>query len=281
MSSLRGLLELGVDREVASAVDSAPNRVNEFGYDPWGFSPRFAKLGYTFVKRTFLPWFRPSVHGIENVPSGRVLLIANHSGQLPFDGVVIALVMMLYGKPPRAIRAMVERAFPTMPFINEVMSRGGAVLGDPVNCKNLLEDDQAIVVFPEGARGGGKLWKDRYKLQHFGRGFMRLALQTNCPIVPIGVVGGEESIISVYNAQRLAKIVGMPYVPISPLLPVLGPLSLLPMPVKFRIRFGKPLTFEGRHDDEDAAIDSKVAVVKDAVKGLIDAELAARKGIFR
>jgi 1-acyl-sn-glycerol-3-phosphate acyltransferase len=281
MANLESLAKLGIDREVAAAVDAAPNRVNEFGYDPWGFSPAFAKLGYTFAKRTMLPYFRPEVHGIENVPTGRVLLVPNHSGQLPFDGILIALVMILHGKPPRAVRAMVERAFPSMPFVNELLSRGGAVLGDPVNCKNLLEDDQAILVFPEGARGGGKLWKDRYKLQHFGRGFMRLALQTKTPIVPVGVVGGEESIISVYNAKRLAKIMGMPYVPISPLLPVLGPFAMAPMPVKFRIRFGAPLRFEGPHDDEDAVIDRKVDVVKESIAGLLSTELAARKGIFR
>ena len=277
----QALRRASVSPEVEEAVDAAPNRVNEFGYDPWGFSPSFAKIGYTIAKRTLLPWFRPEVHGIEHVPSGRVLLIANHSGQLPFDGVVIALVMMLHGKPPRAIRAMVERAFPSMPFVNEVMMRGGAVLGDPVNCRNLLEDDQAILVFPEGARGGGKLWKNRYQLQAFGRGFMRLALQTKTPIVPVSVVGGEESIISVYNAKRLAKLLGMPYVPISPLLPVLGPLALAPMPVKFHVRFGAPLHFEGPPDDEDTRIDDKVERVKDAIRAQIATDRATRKGIFR
>ena len=141
--ALPALLERTIDPDVARAVDAAPNRVNEFGFDPWGFSPQFAKLGYSFGKRVLLPYFRPEVHGIENVPEGRVLLVPNHSGQLPWDGVLIALVMILHGKPPRAVRAMVERAFPAMPFVNEVLIRGGAVLGDPVNCKNLLEDEQA------------------------------------------------------------------------------------------------------------------------------------------
>lgn len=269
-----------VDADVARAVDAAPNRVNEFGFDPWGFSPEFAKLGYSFGKRFFMRYFRPEVSGIENVPEGRVLLVPNHSGQLPFDGIVIALVMLLHGKPPRAVRAMVERAFPSMPFVNEVLIRGGAVLGDPVNCKNLLEDEQAILVFPEGARGGGKIFQKRYQLQKFGRGFMRLALQTKTPIVPVGVVGGEESIISLYDARRLARLLGIPYAPISPFLPVLGPLAYFPMPVKFHIRFGEPLRFDGPSDDEDARIDEKVDVVKAAIAGLIETERANRKGIF-
>jgi 1-acyl-sn-glycerol-3-phosphate acyltransferase len=281
LSRLSSLLGRAVDPDVARAVDAAPNKVNEFGFDPWGFSPEFAKVGYTFGKSFFLRWFRPEVSGIENVPEGRVLLVPNHSGQLPFDGVVIALVMLLYGKPPRAVRAMVERAFPSMPFVSELLIRGGAVLGDPVNCRNLLEEDQAILVFPEGARGGGKIFQKRYQLQRFGRGFMRLALATNTPIVPVGVVGAEESIISLYDARRLARLLGLPYAPISPLLPVLGPLAYFPMPVKFRIRFGAPLRFDGPSDDEDTLIDEKVDVVKASIAELIETERAARKGVFR
>lgn len=280
-SYLSSLLQRAVDPDVERAVDAAPNRVNEFGFDPWGFSPSFAKVGYTFGKSFFLRWFRPEVAGIENVPEGRVLLVPNHSGQLPFDGIVIALSMLLYGKPPRAVRAMVERAFPSMPFVNEILMRGGAVLGDPVNCKNLLEDEQAILVFPEGARGGGKVFQKRYQLQKFGRGFMRLALATKTPIVPVGLVGGEESIISLYDVRPLAKLLGLPYAPVSPLLPILGPLAYFPMPVKFRIRFGEPLHFEGPSDDEDAVIDAKVDVVKARIDGLLAIERAARKGIFR
>jgi 1-acyl-sn-glycerol-3-phosphate acyltransferase len=281
MSAVERLLAGTIDPDVERAVDAAPNRVNEFGFDPWGFSPAFAKLGYSFGKRVLLPYFRPEVHGIENVPSGRVLLVPNHSGQLPWDGVLIALTMILHGKPPRAVRAMVERAFPAMPFVNELLIRGGAVLGDPVNCRNLLEEEQAILVFPEGARGGGKVYQKRYQLQQFGRGFMRLALQTKTPIVPVGVVGGEESIVSVYDAKRLARVLGMPYFPVSPWLPLLGPFAYLPMPVKFHIRFGAPITFDGRPDAEDIEIDKKVDRVKDAIASLLEDGLASRKGIFR
>jgi 1-acyl-sn-glycerol-3-phosphate acyltransferase len=189
---------------------------------------------------------------------------------------VIALATLLHGKPPRMVRAMVERWFPKMPFINEIFARGGAVLGAPINCRNLLLDEQAILVFPEGARGSGKLFKDRYKLVPFGRGFMRLALQTNTPIVPTAVIGGEEAVVSVHSSKILARLLKAPYFPIPPHLPLFGLLAYLPLPVKFRVHFGKPMHFEGAFDDEDAAIDAKVKVVMSEVQRLIDEGLRAR-----
>ena len=269
-----------VDDDVARALAALPTHVNELGYDPWGFSPSYARVGYSLAKRFVHAYFRPDVVGIENVPKGRVLLVANHSGQLPLDGVVIAVTCLLEAHPPRLVRPMVERWFPRVPFINEVISRGGATLGAPINCRNLLNDEQAILVFPEGVKGSGKVWSQRYKLQAFGRGFMRLALQTNTPIVPIGVVGGEESLISVHNWRGMAKLLGMPYLPIPALLPVLGPLAFLPLPVKFYLRFGAPLTFEGRHDDDDAVIDAKVRTVTSAIDGLIEQGRNARTSLF-
>jgi 1-acyl-sn-glycerol-3-phosphate acyltransferase len=269
-----------IDADVARAIDSLPNKVNDLGYDAWGFSPEYAKNWYSVGKKLLTTYFRPEVTGLEHLPKGRVLIVANHSGQFPIDGMIIALTCLLHAKPPRLARAMVERWFPTLPFVNELFIRCGAVLGDPVNCRNLLLDDQAIVVFPEGVKGGGKTWKHRYKLQRFGRGFMRLALQTQTPIVPCAVIGGEESIISIYNAKRLAKLLGMPYFPISPFLPVLGPASYFPLPVKFHVHLGEPLRFEGPYDDEDQAIDDKVKVVSGAIQQLIDRGLAERRSIF-
>ncbi|MBS2015077.1 MAG: acyltransferase family protein [Deltaproteobacteria bacterium] len=261
-----------VDPEIAAAIDSLPNKVNELGYDAWGFHKEESKVWYSAGKRFFTPYFRPEVTGLENLPEGRVLIVPNHSGQLPIDGMVIALACLLHAKPPRLVRAMVERWFPKIPFVNELFVRCGAVLGDPTNCRNLLLDDQVIVVFPEGVKGSGKTWDRRYELQQFGRGFMRLALQTRTPIVPCAVIGGEESIISLYNWKRGARLLGMPYFPITPL-PV-------PLPVKFHVHFGEAMRFEGPHDDEDAAIDAKVKQVTGAIEGLIEYGLSARKGIF-
>ncbi|MEQ8276771.1 MAG: lysophospholipid acyltransferase family protein [Deltaproteobacteria bacterium] len=249
------------------------------GYDAWGFNPAeirpFTKLAY-FLYR----YFHPEIRGIENIPEGRVLLVPNHSGQLPMDGLVVGMACVLEGKPPRLARAMAERWFPTLPFINVMFSRSGVVVGDPINCRNLLEQENAILVFPEGARGSGKTWDHRYRLVPFGRGFMRLALQTNAPIVPVSVVGAEESIVSVHNAKTLADLLGTPYFPIHPLLPILGPLAYIPLPTKFYIDFGEPMHFEGPFDDEDEVIDKKVRDVMDRIQSMIDHRRQERPSIF-
>src|SRR5688572_24566657 len=145
-----------IDPEVSAAIDSLPNAVNELGYDAWGFHRERAKLWYSVGKRVLTPYFRPRVTGLEHLPEGRMLIVANHSGQVPIDGMIIALTCLLKARPPRLVRAMVERWFPKVPYVNELFARCGAVLGDPTNCRNLLEDGQVIVVFPEGTKGGGK-----------------------------------------------------------------------------------------------------------------------------
>jgi 1-acyl-sn-glycerol-3-phosphate acyltransferase len=269
---VRAPTDLAIDPDVARAHDSLPNKVNELGYDAWGFHRDRAKIWYSIGKRLLTPYFRPRVTGLSNLPEGRVLIVPNHSGQLPIDGMIIALTCLLHAEPPRLVRAMVERWFPKLPFVNELFVRCGAVLGDPVNCRNLLLDDQAIVVFPEGVKGSGKTWKHRYELQPFGRGFMRLALQTNAPIVPCAVVGGEESIISLHDWKRMARLLGMPYLPITPL--------PFPLPVRFHVHFGEPLRFDGRYDDEDAMIDEKVKRVTEAIERLLRRGLAERTSLF-
>ena len=268
-----------IDPEVAAAVDAVPNHVNELGFDPWGFNPEEAKVLFSLARLVY-SYFRPEIVGIENVPAGRVLIVPNHSGQLPLDGLVVAVACLLKATPPRLVRAQAERWFPTLPFVNEAFSRAGVVVGDPINCRNLLLDDNAILVFPEGVKGSGKPFQERYKLKTFPRGFMRLALQTNAPIVPVAVVGAEESIISISDGKPLARLIGAPYLPISPLLPLLGPLAYLPMPTKFHVYFGEPMHFEGPFDDEDSIIDAKAHQVQERVQQMIDDGLAKRQSIF-
>ena len=269
-----------VDPEVASAFDRLPNELNEHGYDPWGFQPEVAKHLYSAIGRPLYNYFRPTVSGLENLPEGRCLLIGNHSGQLPLDGMVVAVACLLHADPPRMVRAMAERYFPTVPFLNEMFARGGVVVGDPINCRNLLEAENAILVFPEGARGCGKPIQQRYQLTHFGRGFMRLALQTSTPIIPFSVIGAEESIPSVANFKPLAQLLGAPYFPLPMHLPLLGPLAYVPLPTKFTITFGEPMLFQGRYDDEDEVIDDKVIEVKARIQTMINDGLARRDSIF-
>jgi len=274
------LYDLVRDDRIEQALDILPvTGTNELGYDPWGFNRHEAKFYFSLASWIYR-YFHPVIHGIENLPAGRVLVVPNHSGQLPFDGLVVAVACLLEAKPPRLMRAMSERWFPTLPFVNEAFNRSGVVLGDPINCRNLLEADNAILVFPEGARGSGKTWDHRYRLMPFGRGFMRLALQARAPIVPVSVVGAEESIISLYDIKPLARLLRMPYFPVPALLPLLGPLAFLPLPTRFQITFGEPLTFDGPFDDEDEVIQRKAQQVADRVQSLIDAGLARRRSIF-
>ena len=160
-------------------------RQNEYGFDQFGFHRDAVKYAVLVARFLYRDYFRCEVHGIENVPAaGRVLLVANHSGQLPFDGLAIATALFLDAQPPRVIRSMVERFVPTVPFASYLFSRWGQITGTPENCRRLLNDEEAILVFPEGARGISKPFAQRYQLQEFGSGFMRLALETRTPIVP-------------------------------------------------------------------------------------------------
>jgi 1-acyl-sn-glycerol-3-phosphate acyltransferase len=205
-----------------------------------------------------------------------VLLIANHSGQLPFDGIGIGGAMLFDRDPPRVIRAMVERFIPTLPFVSYLFARWGQITGTPENCVRLLEEEEAILVFPEGARGISKPFSKRYQLQEFGLGFMRLALETRTPIVPVAVVGAEEQMPAV-NLAPLARLVGAPALPLMLIPPFL---PILPLPTKYRIYFGEPQLFEGDPDDDDEVIEDKVKMVRNRIQSMIQVGLKERKHIF-
>ena len=250
--------------------------LNSAGFDRWGLHPetlrKFAPIMYVLYKK----YFRVEATGLENVPEGRVLYIGNHGGQIPLDAMMAGLALLLESEPPRIARAMVERWVPTVPFVSSLFTRIGAMIGDPNNCRELLQHDQSVMVFPEGARGSGKLYKDRYQLQRFGTGFMRLALETNTPIIPVAVIGTEETYPSVFNFEMLAKLIGAPYFPVTPFFPLLGPLGLLPLPAKVTVRFGKPIYFEGKENESEDLIREKVQVVKDALQNEINEGLEKR-----
>jgi 1-acyl-sn-glycerol-3-phosphate acyltransferase len=215
------------------------------------------------------------------VPPGRVLLIANHAGNtFAWDGAMLATAMLLEAEPPRIVRGMGEYFLPTLPFFNVWMQRSGSVVGTPENCTQLLDRGEAIMVFPEGERGFVKTFWHRYELQRFGLGFLRLALETRTPIVPVGIVGAEEQSPGIANLRWLGRLFGSPAFPVTLTFPFLGLASFLPLPVKFRLHFGEPLSFEGDPREEDAAVEKKVEVVKDAIRALIREGLAERRSWF-
>jgi 1-acyl-sn-glycerol-3-phosphate acyltransferase len=252
-------------------------RQNEYGFDPFGFHRGSMKYVILVARWLYRDYFRASVVGIENLPAaGRVLLVANHSGQLPFDGLVISCACFLEAEPPRVPRSMVEHFVPTVPFASYLFNRWGQITGTPENCRRLLRDEEAILVFPEGARGISKSFSQRYQLQDFGLGFMRLALETETPIVPVAVIGAEEQAPAL-NLRPIAKLLGSPSFPIVPYPPFV---PLFPLPVKYRLYFGEPLTFAGDPDDDDDALRDKVKVVQNRLQSLIHLGLRERKHVF-
>jgi 1-acyl-sn-glycerol-3-phosphate acyltransferase len=275
---LRGAMEKwtlaqgGPDLEARLLRLVAPQ--NEYGVDPFGLELEFARAAIAPALWLYRNYFRVQTHGIERVPAGRAMLVANHSGQLPLDGAMIGMALLLEAEPPRLARAMVEKWAPTLPFVAPFFARIGQVVGTPENCKRLLAAGETIMVFPEGVRGLNKTWDKRYQLQEFGTGFMRIALETKTPIVPVGVVGAEEQAPSFFDFKAAAKLLGLPALPLT-----LTGLPL-PMPVKYHLWFGEPLRLEGSADDDDAELERKVSEVKGSIRALVAEGLEQRRSIF-
>jgi 1-acyl-sn-glycerol-3-phosphate acyltransferase len=275
-SRVHAWIDSKLDPGFRAKLKALPTRQNEYGYDPFGFHRDEAKVAALVTRFLYRNYFRVEAHGVQNVPKGRVLLVSNHSGQLPFDGLGIAGALLFDHDPPRIVRSMVERYVQTVPFASYLFARWGQITGTPENCRRLLDDEEAILVFPEGVKGISKPFTQRYQLQEFGTGFMRLALETNAPIVPVAVVGAEEQAPAL-NLKPLAKIVGAPAFPLMPLPPFF---PILPYPVKYRIYFGEPLTFDGDSDDDDEVMAEKVVVVRNHIQSMLRVGLKERRHIF-
>jgi 1-acyl-sn-glycerol-3-phosphate acyltransferase len=265
-------------RDFEERLRRVPIPVAVDGVDPFGLDPEWAKYAMSVAAFFHRFYFRAEVRGIQRVPEGRVLLVANHSGQLPFDAMVIGASMFLDAEPPRIIRSMVEKWTQTLPFVSMFFARVGQVVGVPENARRLLDLGEVILVFPEGARGISKGFSDRYRLTDFGLGFMRLALETGTPIVPVSVIGGEEQYISLGNLEQVARRLHIPSFPLVPQLFVPG--GQLPLPTKYRITFGAPIHFDGDPDDDDAVIEEKVLTVKSTIQSMLNRGLKERRSIF-
>jgi 1-acyl-sn-glycerol-3-phosphate acyltransferase len=269
-----------LEREIDERLRRIPTHVNAYGYDAFGFNRESAKRALLVTSLFYRYWFRAETHGIERVPAGRVLLIANHAGQVAIDAAMIGAAMVLEAEPPRIIRGMGEYWLPTVPWLNVAMVRTGSVVGTRKNCVDLLHAGECVIVFPEGVRGINKLIWERYQLRDFGHGFMRLALETGTPVVPIAVVGSEEQAPSVANLRGLGRLLGLPAFPVTLTWPWLGPLGMIPLPVKYHIHFGEPMRFDGNPNDEDDVIADKVERVKERIAEMIAQGLAARRSLF-
>ena len=280
VSAFKPMAVRKLEREIDERIREIPTELNEYGFDQYGYHPDSFRRSALPSALLYRYYFRVETNDIDRVPDGPVLLICNHAGQLPFDGMMLSMAMLLEADPPRLARPMAEYWVSELPWVSVVAARTGALVGTRENCVHMLDAGECVMAFPEGVRGMNKLYSERYKLQRFGQGFLRLALETKTPIVPVALVGSEEQQPGLANLSSVARLLGMPALPITPTFPWLGPLGLFPLPVRYRFYFGEPLRFEGNPSDEDAVIERKVKVVRDAIHAMFERGRGERRGVF-
>jgi 1-acyl-sn-glycerol-3-phosphate acyltransferase len=222
-------------------------------YDRFGFSPAVMKNSFPLFHALYRFYFRVQSEGHANVPAeGPVVLAGNHGGLLPFDGAMAIVDLLLNTNPPRLARTIVDRWAGSLPWVNIFFARVGQVIGTRENFASLLDDGQAVMVFPEGIDGIRKTIAQRYQLQPFRVGFVEHALRSRAAIVPMAIIGSDNQTPILYDIKPLARRLGLPVAPITPTFPLLGPLGLLPYPVRYKIVYGEPLRFHERFGAEAA-----------------------------
>lgn len=253
---------------------------DEFGYDP-----KFMETIRPFLEFMYAVWWRVETTGIERVPgSGPTLVVANHSGVLPWDGPMINVALRHEHPARRHCRMLALDMFALLPFLAPLLARTGAIRANPENAIRILERGELVGVFPEGVKGVGKPFKNRYKLARFGRGgFVRIALKTGATIIPTAVVGAEEIHPNLVQANFVGRPFGLPYFPLTPTFPWLGLLGTIPFPTKWSIDFGEPLDLSRYPKDaaDDPILVNRLSEqVRQQIQTIIDGRLARRRSIW-
>ncbi len=254
--------------------------VDEYGFD--------REVTERFLMATLRPiaekWFRIEVRGADNIPAdGGALVVSNHSGTVPVDGLMT--MVSIHDQTGRFLRPLGADLVFRMPFVSAMARKSGATLACSEDAERMLSGGELVGVWPEGFKGIGKSYADRYKLQRFGRGgFVSAALRTGVPIVPLSVVGAEEIYPLVGNLPSLARLLGVPYIPITPFFPLLGPLGLVPLPSKWLLEFGEPIRTD--EFDEGAADDPMLVFnvtdqVRETIQQTLYTLLMQRQSVFR
>ena len=200
------------------------------------------------------------------------MLVGNHSGGTALDGIMVIASCFFELDPPRIAQGMAEKFLNQLPFVSQISSRLGHLTGLPEHAERLLADERMLMVFPEGARGTAKLYKERYSLVQFGTGFMRLATKMKTPIVPFAFLGGGEAVPTIANAVTLGKLLGVPYIPVTPWI------VAWPLPAKLEVHYSEPMIFEGTGTEEDEVVAANVEKVKDRIAHLLDIGSKRRRG---
>jgi 1-acyl-sn-glycerol-3-phosphate acyltransferase len=231
------------ERRAADLLAMVRRRLTgDYEVDDFGFDPEITSRIFMAALRPIAEkWFRVEVRGIENIPAeGGALIVANHSGTVPVDGLMT--MVAVHDHASRHLRALGADLVFTLPLVSKLARQAGTTLACAEDAEAMLRQGELVGVWPEGFKGVGKPYSERYKLQRFGRGgFVAAAMRTGVPIVPCSIVGAEEIYPLVGNIPSLARLLGVPYIPITPFFPLLGPLGLIPLPSKWLIEFGEPI----------------------------------------
>jgi len=266
-------LRLRLDKDVRNRVDRLELPFDALGLDPYGISRKHLRRAFTALAAMYRYYFSVQTRGIRHIPPrGRAMLVGNHSGGIAIDGAMVIASCLLEMEPPRLAQGMVEKFLNRIPFMNLWASRTGQFTGLPEHAERLLGEERLLMVFPEGARGTAKLFRERHTLVEFGSGFVRLALKTGAPIVPFAVLGGGEAFPTIANAYRLGRMFGVPYVPLVAYgLPV-------PLPAKIDIEYGAPMQFTGTGNEDDEIVFGYVDKVKEAISNMLADGAKRRRG---
>jgi 1-acyl-sn-glycerol-3-phosphate acyltransferase len=242
------------DRRVAAGLAFLRRRfAGDYEVDEFGFDPELAEaVFYPLLRPLYERWFRTELFGIDNLPGhGPALVVANHSGTIALDALMLSVGVHDSGK--RQLRLLGADFLFRVPVVSELARKSGSTLACNPDAERLLRAGELVGVFPEGIKGVGKPYRDRYKLQRFGRGgFVAAALSTGAPIIPVGIVGAEEIYPKIGDIAPLARLLGVPYFPVTPTFPWLGPFGLIPLPSKWLIEIGEPIDstpWAGQADD--------------------------------
>jgi 1-acyl-sn-glycerol-3-phosphate acyltransferase len=255
--------------------------VDEFGFDPELTEEVLAPLARFFHQR----WWRVDWIGLQNVPStGAALLVSNHAGTLPWDALMMKFGVLNEHPAHRHVRLLAADLAFEMPFVGALARKSGNTLAAADDAFRLLDRGQVLGVFPEGFKGVGKLWRQRYKLQRFGRGgFIEIALRARCPIVPVSIVGSEEIYPMIHDAKTMARLFGFPYFPITPFFPWLGPLGMIPLPSKWIVEFGPPISTDDFPVDawqDPITVFEMTDRVREEIQQALDRNVMTRRSVF-